>query len=1369
MSGQIVEERIIEISIENSQVKAGIEQMQNDLAQLNSAFERMGQASAASFSIVESSLVTARSGFSSLTEQVNAYIATLERANTLGANFRAPNIGAPNMPPAAARAGVEVTTGAPTLFDTQTSNLDSLIRKLEKLAETRRANVSAAAQSFAQSQTPPGNALDAELAYQQRIDQMIQDMQSRRASQRTQWAREGLPPPWDAGPVPMLPREGNWLRTPQAPDFYATLPQQPALGEFYERSIGSRIMYTELGANWDDLAEKQSKLAASLEHEAAQFNSVKQVLDAYNRGLLTTAEKEAELTKLQDGLTQSAKKTGEGFQNVLGQSFALIGLAMAFQTIGREIETVTGEKLPPFVKGIGESLRLSSDLGMAGAMFAPMLGVSGAAGLVAGAGIGAGLGVLTMLASVPEDVQKLNDALDQLNRKNKVLVTLSEVMGMNTDQSAEVLRLAGSYSALADALDKVARQREQPSELAKFFQIRAQPEGEPFNWWEQTSVEEILDFSKPLTTGELEQRYLADKQFKEQEYATQLANAQFLDQYAKLTSTTKSSAQGSAAQQFSNLTGVGVETAEVFLKLAQSDKAFADQLQAHTVRMIAYAGSIEQAKRSGQDATAAYAGLAQELDQVYAAAQKVSDNDRGTDRSFAMLQRATPSLSVQDMSSVQINNLIAQGLPLLEQYRSKLIAANAPVKDLNLAWSGIQGVILTADGRLETFTGKELQALQVAQQMQRTMQQWQAPSFQIQADVTPDKYAKETQVADRLAAQYIQGIRSSNIPLDQQNQILEQLKQKWATQVEFIRLADGSIKIATGSTAAFLGMAGQLVSAWERAAQQIAKAASIRPNIQTMPELNAGYAAQLQQYLVQYENLLRSMNVAQTPQQYMIFGQNGYMAQFITSAEAMQLAMALLQEQIGFNTAATEDATEASKINSDALRGSYNLPTAWGYKPPTPWEYYDDAKRHNRKVDMGPVNYPWLFDDGAGGGGGGSGALANFLKQPHLGLVPGGAGNLFETTFGKEIKPELDPALLLANNDATTLNTTAIQENTRALLDKTRLKNRDDVEESAFTIPDKTRLKNSIGEMDGYKGVGLFGAAQIVVDQFHLSFSELEKFRVPTGTQTLTQPQSQILPYGGAPGLSPYTQAQFLDPLRGKENYISQLFGNNPQRYGKYGLPGHEGIDFSAPYGTPVYPVAPGTIESVGTNKDYGNYVYEKLASGAEVLYAHLAKLPELKAGQRVDLNTILGLVGSTGNSTGPHLHLGYRPGGQYDPNAPYKGWQDPAKLLGIGAGGGESSPLETGIPRIVTLSQSISTNTANLLQRVPDGLTNVSSNIINSNALLAQILVYLRQISVNMLRPPTITLNVDGSVGAETEPLKHLGNTGIGLAGGAL
>ncbi len=82
----------------------------------------------------------------------------------------------------------------------------------------------------------------------------------------------------------------------------------------------------------------------------------------------------------------------------------------------------------------------------------------------------------------------------------------------------------------------------------------------------------------------------------------------------------------------------------------------------------------------------------------------------------------------------------------------------------------------------------------------------------------------------------------------------------------------------------------------------------------------------------------------------------------------------------------------------------------------------------------------------------------------------------------------------------------------------------------------------------------------------------------------------------------------------------------------------HTGIDLAAPYMTPVYATAPGTVAYAGRRGEYGNVVEIDLGDGIITRYGHLHRYTVL-VGQRIAAQTQIGFVGSTGRSTGPHLH----------------------------------------------------------------------------------------------------------------------------------
>ena len=97
----------------------------------------------------------------------------------------------------------------------------------------------------------------------------------------------------------------------------------------------------------------------------------------------------------------------------------------------------------------------------------------------------------------------------------------------------------------------------------------------------------------------------------------------------------------------------------------------------------------------------------------------------------------------------------------------------------------------------------------------------------------------------------------------------------------------------------------------------------------------------------------------------------------------------------------------------------------------------------------------------------------------------------------------------------------------------------------------------------------------------------------------------------------------------------------------------HNGVDYSAPQGTPVLSVGDGVVEMAGRQSGYGNLVQLLHGNGKSTVYAHLSRI-DVRAGQRVEQGQRIGAVGATGWATGPHLHFEFRIHGQF---------QDPLQL----------------------------------------------------------------------------------------------------------
>ena len=113
-------------------------------------------------------------------------------------------------------------------------------------------------------------------------------------------------------------------------------------------------------------------------------------------------------------------------------------------------------------------------------------------------------------------------------------------------------------------------------------------------------------------------------------------------------------------------------------------------------------------------------------------------------------------------------------------------------------------------------------------------------------------------------------------------------------------------------------------------------------------------------------------------------------------------------------------------------------------------------------------------------------------------------------------------------------------------------------------------------------------------------------------------------------------QSSFIRPL--KTGFLSADY---------HDYPGHNGIDLAAPYGTPVYAAAGGRVTLSRWYGEYGYCVMIEHADGSVTLYGHNSSLL-VRVGETVKQGQLIARVGSTGNSTGNHLHFEIRAGGEY-------------------------------------------------------------------------------------------------------------------------
>ena len=137
----------------------------------------------------------------------------------------------------------------------------------------------------------------------------------------------------------------------------------------------------------------------------------------------------------------------------------------------------------------------------------------------------------------------------------------------------------------------------------------------------------------------------------------------------------------------------------------------------------------------------------------------------------------------------------------------------------------------------------------------------------------------------------------------------------------------------------------------------------------------------------------------------------------------------------------------------------------------------------------------------------------------------------------------------------------------------------------------------------------------------------------PTTSATPTQPVNPIPAANGSnqPSVASIYPLTKLAPITSRFGWRTHPLTGN-RRF-------HSGLDIGAPSGSPVVATGAGTVISAGWNGGYGKAIIIQHSDTQQTLYGHLSEI-SVQAGQTIAQGTVIGLVGSTGNSTGPHLHF---------------------------------------------------------------------------------------------------------------------------------
>ena len=208
------------------------------------------------------------------------------------------------------------------------------------------------------------------------------------------------------------------------------------------------------------------------------------------------------------------------------------------------------------------------------------------------------------------------------------------------------------------------------------------------------------------------------------------------------------------------------------------------------------------------------------------------------------------------------------------------------------------------------------------------------------------------------------------------------------------------------------------------------------------------------------------------------------------------------------------------------------------------------------------------------------------------------------------------------------------------------------VSETESEIPFKTKTVKSDNHYVGYSKTTTEGKNGISRKTETVEYWNGMEINRESKKQEVVAPVTKVVTVGSAVPQTTTQQsfvaksAGFVFPLGNASYKVSAYFGDGRN---------HKGIDLCAPTGTPIYAVAAGTVVSSKYDGNYGNCVIVDHGNGVKTRYAHASKLC-VAVGTVIEQGELLALVGSTGQSTGSHLHFEVILNGQAVNPAPYIG-----------------------------------------------------------------------------------------------------------------
>lgn len=191
----------------------------------------------------------------------------------------------------------------------------------------------------------------------------------------------------------------------------------------------------------------------------------------------------------------------------------------------------------------------------------------------------------------------------------------------------------------------------------------------------------------------------------------------------------------------------------------------------------------------------------------------------------------------------------------------------------------------------------------------------------------------------------------------------------------------------------------------------------------------------------------------------------------------------------------------------------------------------------------------------------------------------------------------------------------------------------------ASPIPDSARVKEmeKNREVELVKGMSENELLKGLTEQLNnLSLRVAYQFKSYGDIDGMIKNKEKLL--AGIPAIQPVSNKELTRIASGFGYRVDPVY-----KVTKY----HAGLDFAAPQGTPIYATADGTVKQADYNEGgYGNHVVINHGYGYETLYGHMYRI-KARVGEHVKRGEVIGYVGSTGKSTGPHCHYEVHKNGQ--------------------------------------------------------------------------------------------------------------------------